>query len=75
MEAIELKAEEMNEAAGGAKKLTPKVGFIIYQIKKGDTLSRIAAAYGCTVNDLLKWNPRITNKNLIIAGDYLYIRG
>ena len=50
------------------------IAFIIYQIVKGDTLIRIAARFHCTVNDILKWNPKITNRSLIYAGDYLYIK-
>ena len=73
--AVELSMEELNAAAGGAfKKLAEKEGFIVYKIQKGDNLNRIAIAHHCTVRDLLKWNPKITNKNLIIVGDYLYIK-
>ncbi len=75
MEAIELSAEEMNEVAGGAwRRLPEKKGFIIYQISKGETLGRIAKRFGYTVKDLLTWNPKITDKNKIYYGDYLYIR-
>ena len=72
--AVELSADEMNEISGGFKRLPDKAGFTVYKIQKGDNLSRIAIAYHCTVKDLLKWNPKITNKNLIILGDYLYIK-
>ena len=75
MEAIELTAEEMNEIAGGAfKKPAEKKGYIIYQIKPRDTLIKIAQRYGCTYKDIMAWNPKITNKNLIRSGDYLYIK-
>ena len=74
-EAIELSMDEMNEIAGGAfKPLNPKRGFIVYQISKGETLGRIAKRFGVTVKDLLNWNPKITNRNLIYYGDYLYIK-
>ena len=72
-EAVELSIEEMNEIAGGYKPMAAKRGFTQIQIKKGDTLTRIARAYKCTVTDLMKWNPQIKNKNLIYAGAYLYI--
>ena len=73
--AVELSESEMNEIAGGAfKRLAEKEGFIVYQIKKGDNLNRIAIAHHCTVKALLQWNPKIHNKNLIIVGDYLYIK-
>ena len=73
-EAVELSIEEMNEIAGGYKPMAAKRGFTQIQIKKGDTLTRIARAHKCTVADLLKWNPQIKNRNLIYAGAYLYIK-
>jgi len=45
----------------------------IYTIKQGDSLSKIAAANGTTVADLLKANPTITNPNLIYAGANLNV--
>ena len=76
MEAIELSAEELNEVTGGKfKPLPAKKGFIVYQISKGETLGRIAAHFGCTIKDLMAWNPKITDKNKIYYGDYLYIKG
>ncbi len=74
--AIELNAEEMNSIVGGGRydKLPPKSGFVIYQVQTGDTLSKIAHKFGCTVNNILAWNPKITNKNTIYAGEYLYIK-
>ncbi len=73
-EAIELSLDELEKIGGGYKRPAEKAGYIIYQIQKGDTLTRIANRYHCTVNDLLRWNPKITNKSLIYAGDYLYIK-
>ncbi len=72
--AIELSLEELDQIGGGYKKPAAKAGFIIYQIKKGENLTRIASAHQCSINDLLRWNPKITNKNVIYAGDYLYIK-
>ena len=77
MEALELSMDEMDKAAGGANRYKPlneKAGFIIYKVKKGDNLSRIAAAHRCTVADLLRWNPKITDKSMIYINEYLYIR-
>ena len=73
IEAIELSAEELEKIGGGYKRPVEKPGFIIYQIHRGDNLTKIARRYECTVNDLLRWNPKIKNKNLIYTGDYLYI--
>ena len=77
LEALELSADEMNEVSGGAvqfKQPAQKVGFIIYQIGRGDTLNKIARHFGVTVNQILSWNPYIENKNKIYYGAYLYIR-
>lgn len=35
-------------------------------VKKGDTLYRIAQSYGCSVNDIMKWN-NLKNNNLKIG--------
>ncbi len=77
LEAMELSMDEMDKAAGGAnryKALTEKAGFIIYKVKAGDNLNRIANAHRCTVKQLLAWNPKITNANQIYVNEYLYIR-
>ena len=74
LEAIELSLEELEKIDGGYKKPAEKPGFIIYQIVKGDNLSKIAKKFKTTVANILAWNPKIKNKNLIYAGDYLYIK-
>ena len=40
-----------------------------YKVKKGDTLSGIAARNGLTLDQLLALNPQIKNPNLIHTGD------
>jgi len=40
----------------------------IYMVKKGDTLSGIAAKHGVTVQDLLQYNPGIQNPDVIDVG-------
>jgi len=77
MEATELSEEELNAVDGGAVQFRvppAKRGFIVYQISKGDTLGRIALHFGCTIKDLMSWNPYITDMNKIYSGAYLYIR-
>ena len=71
---FELTAEEMDLVSGGYKRPPEKDGFIIYQISKGENLTRIANAHKCTVNEILVWNPKIKDKNKIYAGDYLYLK-
>lgn len=70
----ELNFEEMDQVAGGYKKPPEKAGFIIYQIQKGEVLSRIAKKFNTTVAMIMAWNPKITNPDKIYAGDYLYIK-
>jgi|KBSSwiStaDraftv2_1062776.scaffolds.fasta_scaffold09642_6 murein DD-endopeptidase MepM/ murein hydrolase activator NlpD len=42
-----------------------------YTIKPGDTLSKIAKLNGCSLDQLLKANPQITDPNRIKVGDVL----
>jgi LysM repeat protein len=44
-----------------------------YTIKSGDSLSKIAANYGTTVNQLVAWN-NIKNKNVIYAGQKIRVK-
>ncbi len=46
-----------------------------YTVKSGDTLSAIARTFGTTVTILLRANPQITNANLLIPGQVLYLPG
>ena len=63
----ELNAEQLKEAAGGVQQ-----GLIVYVVKKGDTLTKIAHRYGVTVADLVRWN-NIANPNLILVGQKIRI--
>ena len=77
MEAMEMSEEELEKVDGGYvqyKRPPERVGFIIYQIGRGDTLNKIARYFGVTVNEILAWNPYIENRNRIYSGAYLYIR-
>ena len=40
-----------------------------YEIQSGDNLSKIAEANNTTVEELMKKNPQITNKNMIKSGE------
>lgn len=44
-----------------------------YEVKPGDTLSRIANQFGISLSDLLKANQQITNPNLIVVGQKINI--
>jgi len=45
----------------------------VYYVKKGDTLRNIASRLSTTVDELLRINPQITNKNLIYVGQAINI--
>ncbi len=51
---------------------TSGTGSIIYTVKRGDTLSKIARFYGVSVNQILRLN-NISNPNLIFPGEKLRI--
>ena len=77
LEALELSEEELAKVDGGVVQYrmpAEKRGFIIYQIGRGDTLNKIARHFGCTVSQIMAWNPYIENKNKIYTGAYLYIK-
>ena len=59
--------ESKKKPAGGSKKKT-----VIYTVKKGDTLTAIAAKYKTTVAKIVKDN-KIKNPDLIIVGQKLKI--
>ena len=60
---------ELENVAGGAA-----YGDNYYTIKRGDTLSTIAARFGTSVSNLMAMNPQIKNANLIYEGHTIRIR-
>ena len=60
---------ELENVAGGAAYSNN-----YYTIKRGDTLSVLAARFGTTVARLMSLNPHIKNANLIYEGDTIRIR-
>ncbi|MBB5869079.1 LysM repeat protein [Allocatelliglobosispora scoriae] len=82
LQASGAKAATGKESASKAKKATtsvkkatakkPKAGLASsYTIQPGDTLSAVAGRFGVTVDGILKLNPKITDPDLINAGDVL----
>ena len=75
----ELNLNEMEQVIGGkdeggyTRKPKAKAGCIIYKIKSGETLGKIARAHGTTVEKIMKVNPELKNPNFIVAGCYIYI--
>ena len=70
---------EMEEVTGGkneggfTRKPKTKVGCMIYRIKSGDTLIKIAKRHGTTAQFLMKINPELVNRSYIVAGCYIYV--
>jgi len=50
-------------------------GKTYHYIQSGETLNKIAEAYKVTVDQLLKWNPNIKDKNNISVGDLVSVDG
>lgn len=46
---------------------------VVHTVKSGENLSKIAAIYGVTIDDILAANPSITNPNKIAVGDKIVI--
>jgi LysM repeat protein len=55
-----------------AQSVTDMEDMCVHQVQRGDTLFRIAQAYGTTVDDIVAVNPDI-NPSLILAGDEIII--
>lgn len=53
--------------------VVPTPGPVVYIVKSGDSLSKIAAIYGITVDQILAANPTIKNPNKIALGDKIVI--
>ena len=68
-----LELDELEDVSGGYRRPKDKPGFFVYKINRGDNLTKLAKRFHCTISDIMAWNPKIKDKNLIYAGDYLYI--
>lgn len=58
---------------GPAPQPIPCTGGYIYTVQQGDTLSRIAARFDLTVQDILRANPQITDPNRLFVGQPICI--
>ena len=66
--------EEVTGGRGGSKtELHPTKYCDVYQIERGDNLTRLAKRFNTTVKRLLELNPTITDKNDITIDYYIYI--
>ncbi len=69
----ELNAEEMEDVSGGVYG-DGSVTLIEYTVVRGDTLGKLARRFNTSINSIMKLNPIIKNKNLIVTGWKLQIR-
>lgn len=61
---IEINLDEVTGGAAGAQ---------YHYVVTGDTLGKIAQKYGTTVKKIMALNPRITNPDLIYAGEVIRV--
>ncbi len=57
--------DQLDQVTGGTK--------LSYLVQPGDTLSKLAVKYHCTVADLCRWN-KINDPNSIMVGQKLIIK-
>ena len=72
VEAVEVAPTTIDVRPNDAPMTQPDVKYVVYVVKRGDTLSSIAARYNCTVWAIMKVN-RIKNANRIYVGQRLWI--
>ena len=70
----ELSLTELEKVSGGKYPVLPKkAGYKVYQVQPGDTMYKLAKHNKTTEDKLMACNPQITDKNLLRAGQYIYI--
>ena len=75
----ELNQEQMEKVSGGKneggymRKPPEKAGCVIYQVKHGETLGRIARDNGTTVERIMAVNKELKNENFVLPRAYIYI--
>ncbi len=60
-------------SAGPGNPPPPPPAGPVYYVQRGDTLRKIAAKFGTTVDGLLRLNPQIANPNLIYVGQAITV--
>lgn len=76
---IELNQEQMEKVSGGKneggymRRPPERDGCMIYQVKPGETLGRIARANGTTVQEIMGVNKELKNANFLTPRAFIYI--
>jgi LysM repeat protein len=64
-------ATPLPTASVGGSSPTPRATPFVYIVRRGDTMSNIAEAFGVTLTDLIAANPQIEDPSLIYAGNVI----
>ena len=73
MDRMQTLCDRINANLGNEVQTEEPKNVIQYVVKKGDTLNKIAKAYGVTLDDILNVNPSINNANRISVGQIINI--
>ncbi len=78
MDTRELRPNEMDSVSGGKggseEELPEMPGYEVYQIQRGDTLTKIARLYGTSVDNLMRINRLYIQLSCdITEGYYIYV--
>lgn len=46
---------------------------LVYVIRAGDSVAKVASKFNVTVADIMKWNPKVTSKKYVQPGDRLTV--
>ncbi len=67
--------QKVTETQSGRPDYSKSFIRIMYKVKKGDNLDKIAELFRVSVSDLKKWNPKDTAKKYLYPGMTLYVQG
>lgn len=70
----ETPAAPATPAAPSSSTVSAPAGSAFHIVVSGDTMFKIAAKYGMTLNQLLTLNPQVTNRDLIFVGQKIAIK-
>ncbi len=67
--------KKTSSSSGSSSKYSKSFIRIMYKVKKGDNLDKIADLFRVSISNLKKWNPKDTSKKYLYPGMTLYIQG
>ena len=72
-EILKIETFSTNPESKGSKPLTSNANKVTHKVKKGETLSIIAAKYGVSEDDIKQWNAGTIKGNTVFSGNKLKI--